>query len=126
VTTALNKQQGQYQKKKLLRFTSAHDHLPTNNLTPTEEATIIKYGMQIQAWKDFCVAFNTCTQTMVRGDGIRQTWLCDLNHDDIHGPGTYRSDKLPMIALIQQDYTGKKKEERKRMMGMWHHVEWYK
>jgi hypothetical protein len=63
---------------------------------------------------------------MVRGDGIRQTWLCDLNHDDIHGPGTYRSDKLPMIALIQQDYTGKKKEERKRMMGMWRHVEWYK
>jgi hypothetical protein len=126
VTTALNKQQGQYQKKKLLRFTSAHDHLPTNNLTPTEEATIIKYGMQIQAWKDFCVAFNTCTQTMVRGDGIRQTRLCDLNHDDVHGPGTYRSDKLPMIALIQQDYTGKKKEERKRMMGMWRHVEWYK
>jgi hypothetical protein len=126
VTTALNVQQGSYQQKRLLTYTSAHDHLPTNNLTPSEEATIIKHGMQITAWKDFCVAFNTCTQTMVRGDGIRGTRLCDLHHDDVHGPGVHLSDKLPMVALIQQDYTGKKKEERKRMMGMWRHVEWYK
>jgi hypothetical protein len=126
VTTALNAQQENYQRKRLLMFTSAHNHLPTNNLTPTEETTIIHYGMQIKAWKDFCVAFNTCTQTMVRGDGIRETRLCDLRHDDVHGPGTYLSDKLPMVALIQQDYTGKKKEERKRMMGMWRHVQWHK
>jgi hypothetical protein len=126
VRTALNVQQGSYQQKRLLTFASAHDHLPTNNLTPSEEAKIIKYGMQIMAWKDFCVAFNTCTQTMVRGDGIRGTRLCDLHHDDVHGPGAHLADKLPMIALIQQDYTGKKQEERKRMMGMWRHVEWYK
>jgi hypothetical protein len=126
VKTALNVQQGNYQQKRLQIFTSAHNHLPTNNLTPTEEATIIKCGMQIKAWKDFCVAFNTCTQTMIRGDGIRGTRLCDLHLDEVHGPGTYLSDKLPMVALIQQDYTGKKKEERKRMMGMWRHVEWYK
>jgi hypothetical protein len=31
-----------------------------------------------------------------------------------------------MVALIQQDYTGKKKEERKWMMGIWRHVQWHK
>ena len=63
---------------------------------------------------------------MIRGNGIRATRLCDMHHDDVHGPGEHLSDKLPMIALIQQDYTGKKKEARKRMMGMWRHVEWHK
>jgi hypothetical protein len=61
---------------------------------------------------------------MVRGDGIHGTWLCDLHLDDVHGPGVHLSDKLLMVVLIQQDYTGKKKEVRKRMMGMWGHVEW--
>jgi Centromere DNA-binding protein complex CBF3 subunit, domain 2 len=126
VTTALNSQQACYQEKQLITYTSAHDRLPTNNLTPSEEAMIIHYGMQIMAWKDFCVAFNTCTQTMIRGDGIREIRLCDLHLDDVHGPGGFRSDKLPMVALIQQAYTGKKKEARKRMMGMWRHAEWYK
>ena len=69
VTTALNRQLVSYQTKWLSMHISAHNH-PLNNLSLKEEATIIKYGIQIVAWKDFCFAFKTCTQTMIRGDGI--------------------------------------------------------
>jgi hypothetical protein len=63
VKTALNVRQGNYHQKWLLKYTSAHNHLPTNTGTPSEESTIIKYGMQITEWKDYGVTFNTCTQT---------------------------------------------------------------
>lgn len=53
VTTALDVQRVNYIQKKLAIYASAHDRLPTNNLTPSEETAIIKYGMQIMAWKDF-------------------------------------------------------------------------
>jgi hypothetical protein len=64
------------------------------------------------AWNDFCAALNTFSmQAMVQGNGICWTRLCPLHHGDAHGPIVHLSDKkLPMAALIQQDYTGKKKE----------------
>jgi hypothetical protein len=126
VTTALAAQNVGYQQKLLLTFVSAHDKLPTNTLTPSQELAIMMRGLQITSWRDFAQAFAVMNQTAIRGDLNRLLRLCDLEHDSVNGPGAHGEDKLPMLALIQQHNTGKKKEQKKRMMGMWRHVRWYK
>jgi hypothetical protein len=127
VKQALRAQKEGYKRNGPNRVGCAHANLPTETLTSEEETTLIMYGAQTPAWRDYCASITSMTQTTIRADQIRRTRLTDLRCDDVHGPPSGVNDKpFPMIALIQQPYVGKRGSERKRVAGMWRHLDWWK
>jgi hypothetical protein len=126
VEQALRMHHDKHKKHGPNKIGCAHANLPTDVLSNEEETTLIMYGAQQPSWGNYCASFTCMTQTTIRGEQIRNSRLCDLHCDEVHGPPSGANNNFPMIALIQQPYVGKQGGDRKRVAGMWRHAEWWK
>lgn len=128
VQQSLKLQQDKYYQH-LREQSSMHDpigKLRTDMLTPDEKSTFINIvlGNNKPNWSPLCLSFTGCEQLMTCYHSLNQVRLCDLHHNNTHGPNETGPYDTEMLGVAYQPGIHKEVQTSKRVLGSWRHFDW--